>query len=107
MLSCKKGVSIIGLKPELLVGIHFAERIWEEHGQVLTVTAVVDGVHTSNSFHYKGLACDLRTKDLPDEPTKDSIFAQLQTILIPLGFDVLLEDRGGVNEHIHLEFDPT
>ena len=108
MIRCKRGVSIVGLKPELLMGIYFAEQTYTEHGQeVMTVTAVRDGKHTANSLHYKGLACDLRTKDLPDETTKDNIFDQLRVLLNPLGFDVVFESRGLDNEHFHLEFDPA
>ena len=65
MLLLKAGVRITGLRPELLVAIIAAERVYEDAGHDLTLTACVDGKHMAGSFHYSGLAVDIRTNDVP------------------------------------------
>jgi hypothetical protein len=66
------------------------------------ITSVADGKHSSNSYHYKGRAFDLRTKSTG---SARFIEAELKERLSHLGFDVVLEDLGGRNEHIHVELD--
>src|SRR5437762_873988 len=69
-----------------------------------TVTSANDGVHKPNSFHYVDRALDFRTHDL----TADQKHGWLAAVKIRLGseYDVLLEDEGKPNEHMHIEFDP-
>jgi hypothetical protein len=57
------------------------------------------------SLHYKGLAFDCRSKELPDLAAKERV---LNTLRVVLGSDweVLLEKPGGLNEHFHCEYDP-
>jgi hypothetical protein len=56
----KPSVRITGLRTELLLAIIAAERVYEEAGHDLTLTACVDGKHMAGSFHYSGLAVDIR-----------------------------------------------
>lgn len=61
-------------------------------------TSIVDGLHSRNSLHYVGLACDLRIWYLPKlAPFIDSI-----TLLLGEDYDIVLE-----KDHIHVEFQPT
>ena len=104
----KRGVNISGLQPETLLGILVTQETYQRHGAELTLTSVLDGRHSKLSLHYQGYAFDCRTKTLPPG-TVQLIYAELKTILDPLGFDVVLEldqknDRN--NEHLHVEFDP-
>lgn len=102
----KKGVSIVGLKPEILVGLMVAQGVYDEFGCDLVVTAGVDGNHKIGSLHYKGLAVDLRTRDLREDE-KELVAVLLKERLngqpdnFAGEFDVVLE-----RTHIHLEFDP-
>jgi len=79
-------------------------------GVNLVITSLLDGVHNPGSLHPKGLAADLRAKDLSD---RDAIswFEEVKSQLEPMGFDVVWEGGVGATpattgSHIHLEFDP-
>ena len=61
-MKIKSGVSVLGLKPEILVALQVAERIWSDYGHVLVLTSGTEGDHQYNSDHYKGLAVDLRNR---------------------------------------------
>ena len=78
-----------------------ADRVWVEHGRPegVTITSVVDGVHSKGSLHYVGMAIDLRTRYFNREKQVE-IRADLASKLTD-EFDVVLE-----KSHIHVEFDP-
>lgn len=63
------------------------------------VTSARDSIHNPGSLHPKGLAVDLRTKDLALE----KIVILVNQLRLDLGpeFDVVLEV-----DHIHVEYDP-
>lgn len=68
-------------------------------GKEIVVTSLLDGIHSKNSFHYTGLAFDIRTwiyksKQIPGFVSK--IKEQLGK-----NYDVILEE-----DHIHIEYDP-
>ncbi len=90
MLSLKPGVRITGMRPEILLAAA---------GHDLTITACVDGKHTTCSLHYAGAAIDLRTRDVPAGDVS-KLIAQIKAALGD-DFDVLLEV-----DHIHIEFQP-
>lgn len=67
------------------------------------VTHAFDGAHKLGSLHKLYAALDLRTKNFPSEEAK-MIFYKLLLAKFPAPrFDVLFEDRGDENEHIHIE----
>ena len=99
----KDGVKIAGVRPEILIGLDIAEEIYKGRTLPMWVTSVTDGQHMNGSLHYKGLAADLRTKGTG---SASPLCNDLKKALNPLGFDVILEDLEGDNEHIHIEFDP-
>ena len=101
-METKLGVSILGMRTELLYGLIVAEEIYKNRFASLLITSCRDGKHGPNSYHGKGLAVDLRTRGtgLPTQ-LRDDLVKRLS----PLGFDIVLEDQGGPNEHIHMEFD--
>lgn len=99
-MKLKKGVDITGLQPELVLGLIIAECVYRTVANVdLMVTAVKDGKHMTGSLHYKGLAADLRSKDVP-EAVLPALVSTLQSSLGDQ-FDVVFEAN-----HIHIEFDP-
>lgn len=64
----------------------------------VVVTSCRDGKHSDGSFHYQGLAVDLRTRDVtPDE--RILILARLRAEL-PAPYEII--DEG---THFHIEFD--
>ena len=99
MLLLKPGVRVAGLRPEILVAVIAAERVYEEAGYDLVITAGVDGKHSTASLHYAGQAVDLRTRDVPED-TRPKLVARLKECLGE-DYDVLLEET-----HIHAEYQP-
>jgi hypothetical protein len=68
------------------------------------VTSGNDSVHMKGSKHYTDEALDFRTHDLlPAE--KDDLCA-LALHRLGEGYQGFIEDRGGPNEHLHIEWDP-
>ena len=63
------------------------------------ITSTTDGRHMRGSLHYKGLAVDLRTKDLSMYETIN-YHTSLKSALCKL-CDVVLE-----SDHIHVEYSP-
>jgi conjugal transfer mating pair stabilization protein TraG len=68
-----------------------------------TITSANDGQHSEKSLHYSGNALDFRTKDYLGD--KMALVDSIRTALGP-DFDVVLEDEGLPNEHVHLEYQP-
>ena len=99
MLSLKPGVRITGMRPEILLAAVAAMEVYKAAGHDITITACVDGKHTTGSLHYAGAAIDLRTRDLPPGDVA-KLIAQIKACLGD-DFDVLLEV-----DHIHIEFQP-
>ncbi len=97
-MQIKDGVDINGLKPELVMGFIIADGIYKDLGKELVITAVVDGKHKTGSFHYVGLAGDLRTRFFADNGEEAA-----RRLRESLGkqWDVVLEEN-----HIHMEFNP-
>lgn len=60
--------------------------------------------HSHTSFHYAGAAVDLRTHTIP----RPALRQVVSSIAGRLGrdFDVILEDEGRDNEHLHIELQP-
>lgn len=90
----------------MAVLIRVAESVFAAYGYDLWITSGVDGVHSPSSLHGKGLALDIRTKHVDKVATRVAIHSEIRYLLGPV-FDVILEDREGLNEHIHIEYDPN
>lgn len=65
----------------------------------MVITAGTDGQHMVGSLHYKGLALDIRTRDMKPED-KEPARAAIKAVL-GAEFDVVLE-----GDHFHIEYDP-
>ena len=96
----KPGVNITGVRPEMLIGLMAAQKVYDDLGYDLVVTSCLDGKHSPKSLHYAGCAVDLRTRHMgagdDSKRARDRIAEAL-----PNDFDVVLESN-----HIHLEFQP-
>ena len=105
----KKGVSLKDIQPQTYIAICVAERQYHKYGYNLIVTSVNDGKHKKGSLHYKGLAVDIRIKNIMSDIGAKPIAAIekltdiLKNILCHLGYDVILELE---KNHIHIEYDP-
>ncbi len=103
MLIFKPGVSLRGLVPQMLVALEVVKDAYAKAGIDCCVTSVNDSIHSTNSYHYLGRGLDFRTKTLAGGAT--GFVKSIALVLNPIGFDVLLEDAGGENEHMHVELD--
>ena len=96
----KKDVNATDIKHQVWFAIGFAEALCRLNDlDEVVVTSLRDGVHGVNSLHPKGLAADIRTRNMKDKTLK--IFNLLRMWLDPQGFDTVLE-----SDHIHIEFQP-
>ena len=98
-MKIKPGVRIFGIRPELVLAFHIADKIFEKYGIELVITSVIDGKHSKGSLHYIGAAGDMRTRDA-SEAVSRSITRDLKEALGD-DFDVIFEGN-----HIHMEFQP-
>ena len=90
--------------PEVLTALGTATALYGSINLPCVVTSGNDAKHRIGSLHYVGRAFDLRSKTVPREKL-DRLVGDLRRELGPR-FDVVLESRGGDNEHIHVELDP-
>lgn len=65
------------------------------------ITSGTNGTHTAASIHGRGHALDLRCR----EPAPCKKWAAALKNALGAGYDVMFEDWGGPNNHIHLEYD--
>lgn len=104
MISIKGGVSILGFKPEALLGLIIASSVFDKHDVDLIITSGGEGEHSRGSLHFSGLGFDLRSKHLVSG-LKKVVLRDLRQCL-GKNFDVVLEKRGKPNEHFHIEYQP-
>jgi hypothetical protein len=99
-----QGARITGVRPEVLFALVLVSQVFAVRKLDLVVTSFCEGKHSKGSFHYLGLAADIRLNDIPQ-----ALHTTLQTeILAILGddFDFLLENSGTTLVHFHLELHP-
>lgn len=77
------------------------ESIYRANGLRFVITALTDGhADKPNSLHNKGLAVDIRTRDIPVDLC-GQVIQNVKQRLRGLGFDVVPE-----SDHLHVEYDP-
>lgn len=89
-----------GVRPEILLAAMICKPVVEHFGVPFVITSLLDGKHSPNSFHYKGLAMDFRTREISTPAKKQQLRDRCAMALGP-EFDVVLE-----SDHMHVEFDP-
>lgn len=99
----KPGVKLAGLVPQMAIAATVVRDAYADFKCEPTITSCNDSKHGVDSLHFVGRALDFRTHDFTGD--KQLLLAELKTDL-GSNFDVLLEDPGGANEHIHVEYDP-
>lgn len=102
-------VSLFKLQPQALFALHVVNAVVEERVDrtaVTLVSSVNDREHGEHSYHYEGLAFDVDWD--PILAISDDFRRELACeISARLGgeFDVLAEDLGCQNSHLHVEYD--
>ena len=100
-------VRITSLEPQMVLALRVVED-WMPDG--VTVTCGEEGVHGPGTLHPKGRALDIRThhlyvNDIVRTMKLGTLREKIGSCLGP-DFDVVIEDLGGPNEHLHVEYDP-
>jgi len=108
MISLKEGVSILGLKPEIIFAQQLIHHLYNRIDRECVITSGTESKHSSKSKHYLGLALDFRIRNLhsgedfeiteQDFSIASDIVATAKSKLGP-SFTVILEST-----HIHIEF---
>lgn len=95
-----------GTRPELTIALVVLDGILRKHGDVaMVISHGMDGVHTRASIHYAGGAEDLVFAMLLDATVKQQIVDEWKAS-VGQDFDVLFENPGTPNEHVHIEWQP-
>jgi len=106
LLLFKPGVAVNRLDTSILPGLlrlcYFMETILGTSS--VTVTSVNEGPHKSGSLHFVGKALDIRSKYYPPDKVAEVVAAFKAEY--DREYDLLWENQGQPNEHLHLEFDP-
>ncbi len=98
-MEIKVGVNVVGLQPEIICVLTIISDVISWTGNELTITSALDGSHSSDSLHKKGLAIDIR---LPYKvEAKDKMVALVLGCALGDDYDVVRE-----KDHIHIEYDP-
>jgi len=106
MLRLGSGVSLYSLKAPALLALFVVEQEFSAlpAAAETLVTSANDRVHMAGSYHYEGLAFDVRTQALAATVDKKALRDRIAARL-GFEFDVILEDLGTPNEHLHAEYD--
>ncbi len=97
MIHIKPGVRVHGIRPEIVLAIQIAAAVYDQFGESLTVTSVIDGKHIVGSLHYVGAAVDFR---LPGLGRAKRIASRLRDALAG-DYDVIIGA-----DNLHVEFQP-
>jgi hypothetical protein len=98
-ISYKSGVKLNGIQPEMVAALPVIASCYHHMGYDCIFTSVCDGVHSTRSLHYAGLAVDCRTRHMTAGTVPD--VAKLISERLGSDFDVVIE-----SDHVHVEFDP-
>lgn len=97
----KDGVVPDDLKAITFRAIFAVAKVFENANRTLTITSTTEGQHMTNSYHYKGLAFDIRTWRIPKTflpRLRERMLKALHEI--DENFQVFIEET-----HIHVELD--
>lgn len=98
-MKIKSGVSLLGLKPEMIVALIIADKIIDRYGAKCVITSGVEGKHSKKtSKHYCGYGLDLRSRDIAEDEREDCA----EDIRDALGSEYYVAFE--VN-HFHISFD--
>lgn len=113
-LTLKSNVKLGGLAPQIVLAAVVVKSMFDSLSYPTFVTSANDLTHGPNSLHSRDGQCramDFRTKHVsegfPPEHRSATLTSLRDSIRAALpGFDVILEDLNGANEHMHVEYDP-
>jgi len=92
----KKGVILAGLDWRMRPALIVCQSLYDKYETEFVITSGLEGNHWAGSFHYYGLAIDIRTRDFM-AITPRHIAEELSKILTK--FDVIYE-----SDHVHINY---
>jgi uncharacterized protein YcbK (DUF882 family) len=95
----KEGATLQGVQWQMFDAALKVEDVYGRYGHELTITSGTDGQHSPKSLHYKGLALDFRTRNVP-QTQLPKIEREIKQAL-GNDYDVVFE-----GDHFHVEYDP-
>jgi hypothetical protein len=98
-MELKPGVSLVGIQGPIIVAMMVIRDVMPLFSPDYVITACTDGTHGKGSLHYKGLAIDVRIRNML--PSNKALCRQEIARRLGPEFDVVLEV-----DHLHVEFDP-
>ena len=99
MISIKQGCDVVDLRREVWIVIYMAAEVYRKYNTQLVITSAGDSKHSPGSFHYIGLAADIRIRNLPKKSDAKQVADEIRRIAGD-NYDVILEKT-----HIHIEYD--
>jgi hypothetical protein len=96
---------ILGFRPEVVLGLSIINAFSVQNNFDCMLSHGIDGVHSRASIHYNGGAADIVFISPISSKDKIEHHKKLSKML-GQDFDLLLEDLGSENEHLHCEFQP-
>lgn len=104
MIYIKPGVVFKRFTPEMRRADDVMDMLYAALGFECTITSGNDGTHSEHSLHYSDMAHDYRTHHL--KPGQAELIGEMADRALGPDYDILLEDAGEPNEHLHVEFQP-
>lgn len=98
-MKIKQGVSMLGIKPEIVPALLAVDRIYRDLGHTAVITSCTEGNHSEISRHYLGMAIDIRVRQLKPGDAK-KVAAQLR---VDLGPEYFVYEH---STHIHIGYKP-
>ncbi|MCK9616150.1 MAG: hypothetical protein M0R48_11780 [Candidatus Omnitrophica bacterium] len=95
----KNGVQVVGLQKEIITALPTIDNVISSVASYLVITSALEGRHSKDSLHPKGLAIDIRLPYL--DPALNVWICKVLRLRLGNYYDVVLEV-----DHIHIEFDP-
>lgn len=93
-------VNLYGLHPMMQIANCVMAVIFFKFGvDEPTITSAVDGIHSENSLHKRGRACDYRIWGLSEVQLNELVIQARKSL--GNSYDVVLEST-----HLHIEYDP-
>lgn len=92
------------LQPVMDPALDAVRRVWASHGLRPVITSIQDGQHKDGSKHPLGLAFDIRLNDVP--LNHETLRLEVAS-MAGIAFDVVHENHGTPEDHLHVEFDPA
>ena len=110
MIPKSTAVRLDTLRPEIRCLEPIVDEVYQRLSLIPIVTSTNDGRHKLGSLHYRDAAFDLRGRILATAQDQTLLWKALREAVDaahPGEYDVLIEDPGGSNAHIHCELSPV